>query len=603
MGRDTIPETAASSALSAERLIEQGNALEDAGDFRGALARYQRAAEMAPGVARAHMNIGNALHALERWDEAVAAARKAVDCEPDLPQARFNLALFLSKQGNHLAAERQLDEALRLNPDLVAARILRAHIFEDRSLHERAESEYRLAVSAAPCDAAALLNVGMFYLRQGCPEEASDWLRRAKVADAHMRGSDSDYAFALNFRSDLTRDEVARQHFAIGRAMMTGSVPPIAPWDNEPDADRRLRIGYVSGDFGPHPVGLFIRPVLQSHDRSAFEVFCYSNLTESTFITKALQAHAGHWRDIARLDDNAVSSLVRQDRIDILVDLAGHTNRGRLKLFASRPAPIQVTWLGYLNTTGVPAIDYRITDGHTDPVQWTESWHSETLVRMPNSQWCYMPWYDVASVPSPHPERPDAVIFGSFNQYAKLTERTLRLWARVLNELPESQLIVLDVRDQWHRDHLQNRLRRAGIGAARVTLRERQSFERYFAAMANVDIALDTTPYNGATTTLDALWMGVPVVALCGDRGISRGSYSILRTAGLDELIAYSDDEYVERHVQLARNAELRRQLRRSLRQRLASSPVTDARSFTGALEERFRAMWRSWCNASAGAG
>jgi predicted O-linked N-acetylglucosamine transferase (SPINDLY family) len=338
---------------------------------------------------------------------------------------------------------------------------------------------------------------------------------------------------------------------------------------------------------------------LQHHDRSEFEVFGYSNSSQVNAVEPTLRACADHWRTIADLDDSRVIDQIRRDRIDVLVDLSGHTNRGRLAVFARHPAPVQVTWLGYLNTTGVPAMDYRITDAHTDPEGLTEHLHTETLVRMPYSQWCYFAWQDIERVAKPHTQRPGAMVFGSFNQYAKITDRCLALWSRILARVPHAELLVFDVRQEKTKDAFLARIKALGLDPARVTLRGREPVRDYFAALGNVDVALDTLPYNGATTTFDALWMGVPVVGLRGDRGIARGTYSILRTLHADDLIAHSDDEYVAINARLATDPGWRMRLREELRSRLAASPLMDVRGFTRALEDAYRAMWRAWCASS----
>jgi predicted O-linked N-acetylglucosamine transferase (SPINDLY family) len=310
---------------------------------------------------------------------------------------------------------------------------------------------------------------------------------------------------------------------------------------------------------------------------------------------------ADHWREIAGLDDQRVIDLIREDQIDVLVDLSGHTDRNRLSVFARHPAPVQASWLGYLNTTGLPAMDYRICDWHTDPLGATEHLHSEQLVRMPDSQWCYAPWYNIDYILEPHAARPDDIVFGSFNQLIKLTDTTLSLWSRILAKVERAKLVVFDVRQSATAQTLLRRMEQHGIDTSRVILRGREPLREYFAAIGNVDIALDTMPYNGATTTLDTLWMGVPIVALRGERGIARGSYSILCSLGADELIALNSDDYVELNVSLAHDPQRRASMRRSLRGRLAASPLMDTHSFTRALEERYREMWRAWCRKLAG--
>jgi predicted O-linked N-acetylglucosamine transferase (SPINDLY family) len=269
-------------------------------------------------------------------------------------------------------------------------------------------------------------------------------------------------------------------------------------------------------------------------------------------------------------------------------------------VFARHPSPVQVAWLGYLNTSGIRAVDYRISDRFTDPEETAERFHTERVQPMPHSQWCYAPVYDV---PIKADSRPGGLRFGSFNQFAKLSPACLDLWSRVLNALPEARLTVLDVPEGRTRTRFVEAMTGRGIRADRIDLHGRLDIRSYFAAIEEVDIALDSLPYNGATTTLDTLWMGTPVVALRGDRGISRGSYSILRTLGAPELIADSEDDYVAVNVRLARDADWRARLRSTLRGRLEASPLMDAPRFVADLEAGYRSMWRAWCAARQSPG
>ena len=580
----------------AEHLIAEGHSLEDAGQFEAALDKYRAATGVAPSFPRAHMNVGNALRRLERREEAIEAQRRAVACAPGFAQARFNLASLLAARDDREDAKQQFLESLRIDPSMFQSRLGLADIYEQEERYDDAERELRGALASAPEHPGILLNLGLFCQRQGRMEEALDAFRSARQFDPDFPGLRSGLLWSVNFRSDVSPDEIAAEHFRAGEQLARSAGPTFTDWPNDADPERRLRVGYVSGDFGPHPVAMFIRPVLERHDRSRFEVLCYSNHPGGEPIRKTLRERADHWRDIFDLDDAAVIDQLRRDRVDILVDLSGHTSHQRLTVFARHPAPVQATWLGYLNTTGLRAMDYRITDAHADPAGETEHLHTERLLRMPHSQWCYFAWHELARVASPHAERPAALVFGSFNQHAKLTGRTLALWSRILREMPRAELVVFDIRQEVVRDSVSRRMRSHGIDPDRVTMRGREAIVDYFAAIGNVDIALDTHPYNGATTTFDALWMGVPLVALRGDRGIARGSYSILRSLGADELIASSDDEYVDLNVRLATDTAWRHRLRDSLRERLAASPLMDTNGFTRALEGHYREAWRGWC-------
>jgi protein O-GlcNAc transferase len=591
-----VPRRIVAAIEEADRCIDQGQALEDQRDFRGALACYQHAIALAPDHVRGHMNAGNALANLGRWNEALEAQRSAVRHAPTYAPARFNLGAFLFNRGQLAAASAELLVASTLQPGMKEAPLLLAEIHELEERFGEAEREYRRALAIAPQHAGTLVNFGWFCVRQGRMKEAFEFLQRASTLDPSL-AIDGQILFAMNFQPDLSPEHIADEHRRRAKLISESAGVPLCAWANTADPARRLRVAYVSGDFGPHPVAFFMRPILQHHDRSKFEVFAYSNSPQSNPVEPSLQMHADHWRVISNLSDAEAVDRICADRIDVLVDLSGHTSRGRLGVFARHPAPVQVTWLGYLNTTGLAAMDYRIVDRHTDPEGMTEHLHSERLVRMPHSQWCYFAWEEIEPVTKAHPERPDAIVFGSFNQYAKITDCSIALWSRVLLRVPHAELVVFDVRHSSSGELLVEKMRQAGIDPARVTLRGREPVSDYFRALGNVDIALDTFPYNGATTTFDALWMGVPMVALRGDRGIARGTYSIFRTLAADDLIAASADEFVDINCRLATDSRWRNELRRALRGRLAASPLMDAPAFTRALEDSYRKMWEQWCS------
>jgi protein O-GlcNAc transferase len=612
----------------ADRLIAQGNALEDNGDFEAALVCYRNALSLAPGYPRAHMNVGNALQRLGRRDEAIAAQREAAVRAPDYAPAHFNLAALLAASGDWGAAESELRTVLRLQPDMAEASVVLADVLEATGRLTDAEAELQRALRVRPGFAGAALNLGQLYLHHDRIDDAESmllqakamdpslaateaalgtlYLRTGRVADARralrqaqdsdpmLQGALSPFLFSLNLDTESDVATIFREHTRIGEGMVRAAAHRFTAWPNPPDPERRIKIGYVSGDFRGHPIGLFLRPILERHDRLRHEVHCYSNRGTADDITRLLQQSADYWHAIAADNDLAVADQIRRDAIDILVDLSGHTDQNRLAVFAMHPAPVQATWLGYLNTTGLATMDYRICDWHTEPEGAAEHLHTERLYRLPHSQWCYAPCYDVPLVPRGGPT--DAVVFGSFNQYMKISDRCLDLWCRILAQMPEARLVVLGVPGGNTQQAFRHRLAARNIDPDRAEVRDRTRILEYFAAIASVDIALDTFPYNGATTTLDTLWMGVPLVALCGDRGIARGGCSILQSMDLPELIAGGPTEYVNLNVRLAGDRSWRDRLRTTLRDRLAVSPLMDSASFVADLEAAYRQMWRAWC-------
>ena len=580
------------SAAGADELLTLGFRMQERGEHELALEIYREAARVAPAYPRALLNVGNALQSLGRIDEAEEAYRGVVAIDPAFAYARFNLGMLLFVSARTIAAKHELYEALRSKPDLVEAHVLLADLLESEGNVQEAEVHLRSALDLRPRYAGAAYNLALVLLRANKFEDAEHWFLRAKEYDpAAAAGGLSDFCWELNYRADLSPEVIFREHRRIGRTItrqagpMYGDFPRIAGRD-------RLRIGYVSADFRLHPAGLIIDQVLASHDRSSFVTYCYSNNEHADDVTRSIQRSAGEWRSISALDDDAVGTLIRQDAIDILVDLSGHSRGSRLAVFARKVAPIQVTWAGYLNTSGLDAMDYRLCDRHTDPVGETESLHTETLIRLPFSQWCYRPMAEVDAPAGRPTDAGDEVVFGSFNQYRKIGDACLDLWCPILARVTRARLTIIDFEAPWLRHTLLDRLSARGVAPERVSILGRLDVPEYFRTLGTVDIALDSFPYNGATTTLDSLWMGTPVVAFRGDRGIARGSYSIMQSLGLGELCARTQDEYVEINTRLARDASWRKFLSARLRPMLKQSPLMDGHQFVADLEAAYRSMW-----------
>jgi predicted O-linked N-acetylglucosamine transferase (SPINDLY family) len=336
--------------------------------------------------------------------------------------------------------------------------------------------------------------------------------------------------------------------------------------------------------------------VLERHDRDRLEVVFYSDVEAEDELTFRLRALADVWLRTAWLTNDELEERIRADRIDILVDLTGHTTGGaRMPLFARKPAPVQVTWLGYLNTTGLDAMDYRISDGRACP-DWMDAYHSERVVRLPHCQWCYDPlgrWPEVGPLPA---GGGGPITFGSFNNLPKVVPEVLALWGLLLREVPDSRLIMLGAGLDQIGARFAGRLAAAGADPARVQFFDRMPLDRYFALHNSIDINLDSFPFTGGTTTFHSLWMGVPVVTLAGRHVASRGGASILHALGLPDLIADSERRYVEIAASLAADRPRLAKLRASLRQRLQRSELMNAARFTSALESAYREMWRTWC-------
>ena len=371
---------------------------------------------------------------------------------------------------------------------------------------------------------------------------------------------------------------------------------PFTTFGNVRSTSRKLRVGYVSGDYGRHAVAFFALPVIEGHDRQFFEVFCYSNTALQDDVTERFRRAADAWRDIRGADHATVTKLIRADAIDILVDLSGHTGRNSLDVFARKPAPVQVTWLGYLGSTGLKTIDYRLCDGHTDPSGISAQLHTEILAPLPDSQWCYRPYLSPEPASTPPATRNGFATFGSFNQFAKLSPTVRRMWSKILVQLAESRLLVAGCRRGTRAMRCSPDFASEGVTRNRIDVVGRVSMQEYYQLLNQVDIALDTTPYSGATTTCDALWMSVPVITLAGAHSVARSGVSLLTTAGLPELIAQSPEQYVGLATTLARDVPRLTALRRGLRERMRQSPLMDEPRFERGIEAQYFQMWARWC-------
>lgn len=430
-------------------------------------------------------------------------------------------------------------------------------------------------------------------------QEATDAYRGAlRPFPPDDPGLRSNTLFATIGREDMTPEEVFEAHRSWGARLVELQAPYRKTVQRDPDPKRKLRIGYVSPDLCLHPVSFFISPILAAHDKSNFEIVCYFNGEKFDAVSSMLQARSDKWRNIFGAPDDAVAQMIEADGIDILVDLAGHTVHHRTVLFARKTAPVQATYLGYACTTGLSTMDYRITDAYADPPGMTEHLHTEELVRLPSSFLAYEPPAGTPDVAPPPCLKNGFISFGSFNAPRKLTKQVIKTWCRILLSVPNSRLVLksraFDEDACWERLLDETRLR--GVESWRVVrLPYKPMMKDHLEQYAEIDIALDPWPYNGTTTTLEALWMGVPVVSLRGKAHAGLVGASILRNVGFHETVARDEKEYVDACIVLA-NQERLHHLRRMMRIHLQNSPIMDATGFTRGLEDAYRTMWRKWC-------
>ena len=454
---------------------------------------------------------------------------------------------------------------------------------------------FERSIQARPNDALFHNNLGSILVQAGRTDEAAVFFRKALEIDPALHAARANLIFVMVLLESARPEDVYAEHVAWAKIHADPLLAQAKPHGNSRDPERRLRIGYVSADFRQHALSYFIEPALARHDSSAFEVFCYHSGRVVDDVTRRLAQYADHWDEIFDLDDTQATELIRSHGIDILVDLSGHLRDNRLLVFARKPAPIQVTYLAYPNTTGMSAIDYRFTDALCDPPGATERYYRETLIRLPRCMWCYQPRADMPAVSSSPAMQNGGVTFASMNGASKVTTRMLSLWGRILGKVPGSRIVFATVPEQGQA-RIRDALSQAGVAVERISMHDRLPTEEFWALYQGIDIMLDTFPMNGGTTTCEALWLGVPVITRSGDIFQSRAGLSILGAMGLDELIAGSDDEYERIAVDLARDGVRLADLRAGLRERMRASPLTDARAFARDLEAAYRGIWRKWC-------
>lgn len=564
--------------------------------FDEAIALYYRAIAAVPDEAAFRSNMVGVLTSLDRHAEALASARVAVALSPEYAEGWFNLGMTMQALGDRHAAKLAYRRALLADPSLGEAYCNLAELHQINGDLILAENSFRTAIRAKPALPQPFANLGELLKSTGRVVDAIRLLREATDRHPAVPVLHSNLLLALHYTPLVPPEVIWRAH----KRWNVLHAQPLLPKEPMEIADcnpvRRLRIGYVSPDFCAHPVARFFEPLLHNHDPLAIETFCYALSPKQDEVTARIKARSNHWISLVNLSDEEAVARIRRDCIDILVDLTGHTAGSRPLLFARKPAPIQVTWLGYPDTTGMTAIDYRLTDAIADPPGLTERWHSESLVRLPNGFLSYLPTVDIPPASVPPSNANGFITFGSFNNIAKVTPEVIRLWGMVLRCVPNSRFLLKGgaFSDAATRERFLNRFEQQGIDANRVELDCAlvPSID-HFSGYGRMDISLDTMPYNGTTTTCEALWMGVPVISLPGQHHVARVSASILTYSGLSELIANTPEDYVEKAVTLAKNPKQLAAYRQNLRSRLRAAPIMDHARFARDVEAAFRVMWR----------
>jgi len=607
------------------------------GDVAQSAKALRRALQLCPTFPEAHFNLGKTFEAMHRIDDAIAEYATAIAQKPDLTGAYNNLGILLCARGRVDEGIAKYREALRQQPTETKTINNLGNALRALGKLKEAESAYRQGLQIKPNDAEIWSNLGTVLDAQERLDEAlwafdrSISLRpnfsqvhnnvgnalkslgnidgaikayqRAIDVDPGNQTAHSNRLYTMYFHVDYSPERILAEHRKWNSAHAARLRPTTFPVRG-PRA--RLRIGYVAPNFRDHCQSLFTVPLLAHHNSEQVEVFAYSDVPVPGAVTQRLRGYADGWRNICGMPDDAVVDLIQRDGIDVLVDLSLHMADNRLLVFARTPAPLQVTWLGYPGTTGLETIDYRLTDPFLDPAsEHNDALYSERSYRLPDTFWCYDPTQGsgfgvhgsgnareggcgVNDLPA---ESNGLITFGCLNNFCKVNEPTLDLWAAVLRAIPTSKLLLLAPRAA--RPRVQVALQRGGVGADRIDFVDRVPRDRYLATYHRIDIGLDTVPYNGHTTSLDAFWMGVPVITLVGNAPVGRAGWSQLNNLGLQSLAATTREQFVQITTALCEDIPRVRELRASLRDRLASSPLMDGARFAMNVEAAFWEMWQ----------
>lgn len=613
-------------------LQNKGVALQKLGKHRDAAESYLSALSIDPKLAECHVNLAGAYRELGLLSDALKHYEIAVELAPDSADIRYNYGIALNSNGDVLEAIDCFRRTIHLQHNHVEAHIDLGNLLEGQRQFEEALKFLRKAVELQPKNFGAQLNLGITFLATGNIAKATDCFRRAVslnpnspeanlcLGSAFKDSGDMEVAikyierslelsptyllaysvwlFSQNYLSNISTQrafEKARQFDNV----VNGLAMPFSIWRNSQIQDRKLRIGFVSGDFCDHPVGYFIESIFSTIFTSqacGLEVVAYVTRENCDATSNRIRACCYEWRPVGNLSDELFARVIHEDGIDILIDLAGHSAHNRLSVFAWRAAPVQVTWLGYFATTGLTSIDYLIADPWTLPVD-QEKYFTEKVWRLPDTRLCFTePNVDICVNPLPAMAN-GYITFGSFNNLSKISETVIKLWASLLLRLPSSRLLLKanQLSDVALRQETFKRFEAYGILAHRLILEGHQSRAEYFSAYHKVDIALDPFPYPGGTTTVESLWMGVPVLTLAGEKFLSRQGVGLLMNAGLSDWIAKDKEEYLSLAIAHTQDLEYLEQLRAKLRNQVTNSPLFDAKSFVSHLEAAFRSMWTIW--------
>lgn len=587
--------------------VNLGSCYLELGFLDQAIQHLELALRLNPGDALAYNNLGTALRRRGLLERAEECYRRGIELQPQYAEAHANLGALLRERGSMKEAEAMCRRAVALDPKQAELWTHLGNVLHKRGRYDEAVESFRKALAMDADCATALAGIGNTLREQGELGEAIQWLTKGLEQGRENLRFDNTYwaclLFTLNYNPRVSLTQAFEYHRRFGAAVLQRNKDlgwRDVHFTKPREAGRRLRLGFVSADFRTHSCAYFLLPLLSNLDRAAFEVFCYAEVARPDEVTDRFRTLADEWRDTVGQSDRELALQIAADGIDILLDLAGHTEGNRLPVFGMKPAPVQISWLGYPNTTGLNTMDYRLTDAIADPDG--DAYYSERLLRLPRSFLCFRPLTPMPDV-SPLPAAQSGhVTFGSMNNFSKVTGEVLDLWAQLMQRVPESRLLLKakQLEDATVCKRVVERFHGHGIPAERLTmLAALPSRADHFAQYHHMDIGLDPFPYNGTTTTCEALWMGVPVVTLRGDRHAARVGASLLTHVGLKELVANDAEEFLQIAAELAHNQKRLSMLRATLREKLQGSMLCDEPGFARDMEEALRDAWRAWCAES----
>jgi protein O-GlcNAc transferase len=556
---------------------------------------------MQPNTAQAFNTLGNTLAAKNQLDAAITAYEQGLSLQNDAPEILNNLANALRKKGRLNDAILTYRKAITLRPTAPEPHNNLGNTLRAAGNIDEAITCFQTALKLRPEMASAWNNLGITMKDAGRLDEAIDCFKQASTLRPNDPAPHSNRIYTLHYHPALTSKKILQEHEQWNQQHAAPFANEIRPHANDRSTNRPLRIGYISPNFCDHCQALFMLPLLSHHDRKSVQIFCYSDVVVEDSVTQQQRQLASEWRNIASLPDSQVAQLVRSDHIDILVDLSLHMAHHRLLVFARKPAPIQLSWLGYPATTGLQTIDYRLTDPFLDPINTTENNYSEKSIRLPETFWCYDPLNQTLLSNNLPALQNGFITFGCLNNFCKINETVLELWAKVLTNVAKSKLLLLAPFGSARQKVLDN-FSHFSIESDRINFVDFTARSKYLEQYHRIDLGLDTFPYNGHTTSLDSLWMGVPVVTLVGTTPVGRAGWSQLNNLKLTELATDTPQSFVRIASELASDLPKLSQLRATLREQMTTSPLMDAKRFARNVEEIYRTMWHRWATSPAAA-